>query len=302
MAVTTYKLAKAISLTDYLDTFTTSANYQSWDWKQFTDVKSTTRQTEQMFGYYGVPIPTAWGQQGFLNYGEIGELDPTTWTMVKYGVGMKFSYEILKYDQHIKDLLAKSGKDMGSKHGYLRDIIVAEFFNDIATNTAWDGIAYAGIHTLKNGTTVTNDLTAASLDYDNLWTAINFFATSFYDHTGARIVRTPKYILTNVQNKKTLDKILTASGQPDSGIDSLNNPNLLKGKLTPVYSPFISSTTQYTILGESFKDDFIMFEVEAPKFDTEDDLEMHGTKIISWQIISAPKARDWTNIVNNAGA
>jgi phage major head subunit gpT-like protein len=303
MANTSYAFSKALSLTDYFDTFTNGINYATWDWKAFTQVKSTKRATEQAFGYYGMPIPRQWNELDTAHYADMGELDATTWTMVKYGVFSVFSFELLTFDQHIKDLLGKAGKDMGRKQGYLRDTLVANFFASIASTTCYDGSYYAATHTMKDGTSVDNDLTAASLSFDNLWSSWNYFYNSMYDHTGTRIIATPKWLITHPQNRKTVEKIFGSDREPDSGADNINNANTLKNKgIVPVYCPFLTSTTQYVMLAEEFADDFIMWEVVSPRFDTEDDFDLHGTKIRSWQMISTPKAKDFLNLVNNPGA
>lgn len=301
MSNTTYSFAKAVSLTDYFENFITGKELYTWDWKQLVTTKKMNRMTEQVFSWYGMPTPIQVGQFEPVTYYDMGELAATTFTAYKYGIATSFSYELLKYDWQIKDLMGKAGKSMGQGHAYLRDRLVADQFNNITTYTAFDGTAICGTHTMTGGQSVDNDLTAASLDFDNLWGSINFFNTAMYNHSGQRITAKPKYVVTNPVNQKILEKILAASGEPDTS--DLNNPNTIKSlyDLKAVYCPHLSSTTQYLVLSEDFPMDFYFMVVDEPKFEEESDFDRHGMKLKSWQIF-ALGIKDFVNVVNNAGA
>jgi len=301
MANTTYNFAKAVSLTDYFENFVTGKDLYTWAWDKLVTKKKMNRMTEQVFSWYGMPTPIQVGQFEPVTYYDMGELAATTFTAAKYGIASSFSYELLKYDWQIKDLMGKAGKSMGQGHAYLRDRLVAEQFNDITTNTAFDSTAICGTHTMTGGQSVDNDLTAASLDFDTLWSSINYFNTAMYNHSGQRITSKPKYVLTNPVNQKILEKILNASGEPDTS--DLNNPNTIKSlyELQAVYCPHLSSTTQYVVMSEDFPGDFYFMEVDAPKFEEESDFDRHGLKIKSWQIF-ALGIKDFIHVVNNAGA
>lgn len=301
MANTTYSFAKAVSLTDYFENFVTGKDLYTWAWDKLVTKKKMNRMTEQVFSWYGMPTPIQVGQFEPVTYYDMGELAATTFTAAKYGIASSFSYELLKYDWQIKDLMGKAGASMGKGHAYLRDRLVAEQFNDITTNTAFDSTAICGTHTMTGGQSVDNDLTAASLDFDNLWSSINYFNTAMYNHSSQRITAKPKYVLTNPVNQKILEKILNASGEPDT-MDT-NNPNTIKNlyELQAVYCPHLSSTTQYVVMSEDFPGDFYFMEVDAPKFEEESDFDRHGLKIKSWQIF-ALGIKDFVNVVNNAGA
>ena len=301
MANTTYNFAKAVSLTDYFENFVTGKDNYRWDWQQLVTMKQTNRMTEQVFSRYGLPTPIQVGQFEPITFYDMGELAATTFTAVKYGIATSFSYELLKFDWQITDLMGKAGKSMGQGHAYLRDRLVAEQFNDITTNTAFDSVAICGTHTMTGGQSVDNDLTAASLDFDNLWGSINYFNTSMYNHSGQRITAKPKFVITNPVNQKILEKILSASGEPDTS--DLNNPNTIKSlyDLKAVYCPHLSSTTQYILASDEFPGDFYFFSVDEPKYEEDADFDRHGLKLKSWQIF-ALGIKDFVNVVNNAGA
>jgi hypothetical protein len=129
---------------------------------------------------------------------------------------------------------------------------------------------------------------------------IDHFATSTYNHKGMLINPKAKWLVTNPVNRKTVEKILEASGEPDTV--NTNNPNTIRGMgITPVYCPHLTSTTAYFLLGEEFKDDLWFFNVETPRYVDEDDNTIHGTNFFSWQIFSV-LWKEYINIVANPGA
>src|SRR3989304_1589783 len=133
---TTYTFPKALSLVDYQEPFVTGAQLYSWDWARLVTKKTTNRLTEQVFSYGGLPLPRATGEQEPVYIADMSEHGATTFTMVKYTLATRFSYEVLKYDQHIRDLMGKAGKDMGKSHAQAQDSVVAQAFNR-ATNASY---------------------------------------------------------------------------------------------------------------------------------------------------------------------
>jgi len=297
----TNHFAKSVSLVDYQPAFITGSNLQTWDWQAFTTIKQTDRLTEQVFSYTGLGLPRQTNQQNPFYFDEMYELGATTFTNVKYTLSTRFSYELLKYDKHVRDLAKKAGSQMGKSHAYLRDTKVAYIFNQAFSSTyisMYDSAALLATHTLNDGTSYDNALTAASLSFDNLWAMIDHFSTSTYNHKGLLINPKAKWLVTNPTNRQEVEKILESSAEPDT----LANKNSLANKqITPIYCPHLSSTTAYFLLAEDFKDDLWFFNVESPRYIDEDDNTIHGTNFFSWQIFSVlPK--EFINIVGNPGA
>ena len=296
----TYQFAKAVSLIDYQPAFMTGSKLQMWDWQQFTTIKQSDRLTEQVFSYTGLGLPRQTGEQNPFYFDEMRELGSTTFTNVKYTLSTRFSYELLKYDKHVRELARKAGKAMGSSHSYLRDLQVAQIFNRAfnSSYTGYDSVELCGAHTLDDGTSYDNDLGPTSLSFDNLWTLINHFSTSTYNHKGLLIQPKPKWLVTNPTNRSTVEKILESSAEPDT----LANKNTVGNKgIMPVYCPHLTSTTAYFLLGEEFKDDLWFVNVETPRYDEEDDKNVHGTNLFSWQIFST-NFKEFINIVGDPGA
>ena len=297
----TYSFTKAVSLTDYQPAFITGSKLQSWNWQQFTTIKQSDRLTEQVFSYTGLGLPRQTGEQNPFYFDEMRELGATTFTNVKYTLSTRFSYELIKYDKHVRDLMKKAGKTMGESHAYLRDQQVAQVFNRAFNSSypMYDSVELCGSHTLDDGTSLDNDLTAASMSFDNLWAMIDHFSLSTYNHKGLLIQPKAKWLVCNPTLRKTVEKILETDREPDQG-DWNKNTVGNKG-IIPVYCPLITSTTAYFLLGEEFKSDLLFWNVETPRYDEEDDKSVHGTNLFSWQIFSCG-AREFISIVANPGA
>jgi len=300
MANTTYNLSKAVSLTQYQKPFINGTELVTFDWKQFTTVKRTTNMTEQTYGYWGLGSPAQVNEQQPYVYYDMGELDATTWTMVKWGYGTRFSYEIIKYNRHLPDLLKESATRMGKGHSYLRDSRVARWFNRVATDTAYDSVAFAGTHTLADGTSFDNNLTAASMSFDSLWTMLDFHLYQAYNQSGQLFVSKPKWLVMHPALMKTFEKIYRSPYESDQADWNANTIKAL-WNITPVYNPLASSTTAYTLLTEDFKDDFLFWEVEAPQTFEDTDFDVDSVKIKSRQIFTLG-ARDFVHLVYNPGA
>jgi len=256
--------------------------------------------TEQTYSYWGLGNPSQVNEQQPYLYYDMGENEATTWTMVKWGYGSRFSYEVIKYNRHLPDLLKESATRMGKGHSYLRDSRVARWFNRLTTDTAYDSVAFCGTHTLAEGTSFDNDITAASLNFDSLWSSVDFHLYQAYNHSGQLFVSRPKWLVTHPANMKTVEKIFRSPWEADQAD---YNPNTLKAlwNITPVYCPFLSSTTQFTLLTEDFKDDFIFFTVEEPQTFEDTDFDSDSVKIKSRQIFNLG-AKDFLHLVNNPGA
>jgi hypothetical protein len=299
---TTYSLSKNVSLVEYLEAFHSHAEVRSWDWKKIASSKTTKRKTEQMFPFAML------GQASYTQEGEpfyradMAELPAVTFTMKKYTISSSLTYEAAIYDNHIKDLAGKLGKSMGRSLAYAKDKALADILNEGFSSTnypMYDSAALCDAHTTRAGNTVDNDLGPSSMTYDTVWDMVDYMRTSIYNHEGMLASQSGKYfLLTKDSNERYVKKILEAKGEPDTAFT--NNPNALP-TITPLYVPFLSSSTAFFIVNDDFKDDFIVFDVDQPKYDTQDDKVRHGTLYLAWRIFGF-NVKDYFNIVGNPGA
>ena len=301
MATTTYSHAKSIALTDYMPAFRQKNEQQTWDWEKLVTRKKTTRATEQVFSTTGLPAAYKTGELEPLYYADMAELAATTFTVGKYTLGTMFSYEFLQDQWHLPDQMKEAGTAAGESHQYIRDQVVASVFNRAFNSSypTYDGVELCGTHTLKDGSSFDNDLTPASITYDNVWSAVNHFETTLLTQQGLYLKDKPEYLIYHPSKEKEVQAILKSSLEPGTADNDKNT--LLQYSLKPVSCRFLTTTTNWFIAGSRFKNDFLFFDREKVQNDTEPDFDRHGMKFKSWQRF-AVGTRDFLYIVGNPGA
>ena len=201
MANNRYSFAKAVAITDYLPSFRQNQTEQLWGYDKITGMKKTTKATEQVFSYSGLPAASQTGELEPIFYADMHELGATTFTVNKYTIATMFSHELLKDNLHIKGgtegIMKDAGTAAGESMAFIKAQAIAATLNR-AFNPSYplyDGVELCGVHTTKNGDSFDNDLTAASLTFDNVWLAINHFETSLLSQSGLYLKDSPKYLI-----------------------------------------------------------------------------------------------------------
>jgi len=303
MPTTTYSFAKSVSLVDYQKPFISGSQIYSWNWKPLVSQMKTSRQTEQYYSLAGLPVASRTGELEQVYYRDMAELPATTITMYKSTIATSFSYEFLKYNIHASDIMQKRAKAMGESLAYYKDVAVANVFNNCESTASgyvmYDSVALCGTHTTNNGDTVDNSLTAASLSFDNLWLMVDYFNYSLTNHAGLKFTAKPKYVLTHPVNAKTLEKILKTDREPDQA--DWNTNTLGTYSLMPIYCNHITSTDDYWLISDKFKDDFPLFNVESARYKEEEDFDRMGIKYRGHQMFGL-RPVDYFNIVFNPGS
>jgi hypothetical protein len=303
MANSTFSFAKAISLTDYMPAFRTKEQMQSWDWGKVSTKKTTKRATEQVFSYVGLPAARQTKELDTIYYANMAELDSTTFTVNKFTLATMFSHELIEDNQHLPDVMAEAGSAMGESHAFIRDQAVAAIFNRAfsSTNQAmYDGSALCATHTMHDGTSYDNALTAASITFDNVWSAVNHFETSLVSHAGLYLRDVPKYLIYHPSKEKEVRAILrSTNGEPGTADNDANT--LLDYNLVPVPCRFLTTSTNWFIAGSRFKNDLLYFSRENVKKAMEDDFDRMGVKIRTYQRF-AVGVREFVYLVGNPGA
>lgn len=301
MANTTYAFTKATAITDYMPAFRTNAEKQSWDWGQLVTKKKTSRATEQVFSYTGLPVPRQTGELQDIYYADMAELDATTYTVSKYTLATIFSHELLKDNIHLPDLMKEAGAAMGESHSFIRDVAAAQTYNRAFNSSypLYDGVELCGEHTMNDGTTFDNDLTAASITFDNVWLAVNHFETTLVNHNGLFLRDTPKFLIYHPSKEKEVRAILESQLEPDTAD---NNKNTLKSySLKAVPCRHLTTSNNWFIAGSRWPSSVLWFDREKVSVAMEDDFDRMGTKIRSYQRFTlGPK--EFVYIVGNPGA
>lgn len=300
MANTTYAFTKAVSITDYMPAFKSTENKYTWDWKKLVTTRKTNRATEQVFSYATLPVARETSELEPVYYADMAELSSTTFTVAKYTLATMFSHELLQDNQHLPDLMKEAGESMGESHSYIRDVAIASTYNRAFNSSypMYDGVELCGTHYMNDGTEVDNDLTGASISFDNIWLMLNYFETSMYSHAGIAIRDTPKYIIYHPIQEQNIRAVLESELEP--GVAD-NDKNTVKSYgLIPVSCRHLTTDTHWFIAGSKWPKCHIYMPREGVKTATEDDIQRMGTHFVSWQRF-AHGPKEFLYIVGNPG-
>ena len=113
MALGTYTFAKSVALTDYMPPFRQAKEQVTWPWEKIVSKKKTSRATEQVFSYTGLPAANQTGELEPIYYADANELAATTFTVTKKTLATMFSHEFLQDAWHLPDMMAEAGKMAG---------------------------------------------------------------------------------------------------------------------------------------------------------------------------------------------
>jgi len=171
----------------------------------------------------------------------------------KYGLGFQITEEMLADDLHqnyrnMPQKLAKSAR-------YKVEALFWDLFNSgFATHTSADGqyIFDTDHTTLKTGTTISNDPTAASLSETTLQAAFEYF-DGLVDEAGNPIVMKPKYLVIPPALQWIAQKLHKGNyvvGSMNNDINTVNPANLMDYSWTPFKTRWLTSKTAWYILSE----------------------------------------------------
>ena len=298
---TTYTHAKAVSLVDYMTPFRQKEKQVTWSWGDISSTKSTSRATEQVFSFSGLPAASQTKELQSIFFADLGEQNATTFTVSKYTLATMFSHEFLKDAYHLPDMMKEAGAAAGESHSFIKDQAMAAPLNRAFNSSyaMYDSVELCGVHTMDDGTTYDNDLAPASLTFDNVWLAVNHFETAPISHSGIYLSDQPDCLVYHPSKEKEVQAILKSQLEPGTAD---NDKNTLQAyNLKPVPCRFLSTTTNWFITGKRFKNDFLLLQREGVQTATDDDFDRMGMKFRSYQRF-ALGIRDFLWIVGNPGA
>ena len=301
MANTTYSHAKAVARTMYQPAFRQKQVEQLWDYGKICSMHTTQKATEEVFSYSGLPAANKTGELEPIYYADMHELGSTTFTVNKFSIATMFSHELIKDNIHLPDVLKEAGTASGESMAFIKAQAIAAILNRAfnSSYTMYDGVELCGSHTMKSGDSFDNDLTPASLTFDNVWSAINHFETSLLSHSGLYLKDTPKYLIYHPSKEKEVLAILQSNLEPGTAD---NDKNTIKNyNLVPVSCRYLTTSTNWFLASERFKDDFQFWNREKPRTDTEDDFDRMGVKFRNYARF-AVGVRDFIRIAGNPGA
>ena len=304
MADSTANLIKTRSIIDYKPAFREAADKDPWEWKSVTKEMSTKRGEERFFAYTGYPLADVLNEfQGIPLY-DMAELGETKLNVVKFGLGARFSFEIVADNQHLPELLGEAGKMIGESFSQTvakyQSLVYDRAFTTNSAYYVFDSVALCGTHTLADGSTYVNTLGALGADYDAFWGVVAAYQWSRKNHTGLLASDEPAAVVSPVGLLPVWTKILENEWQPDSAD---RNQSFIKDMgIKLVINPYQSSSTQWSLVGRKWKDKNIMLWRERMKLGEPFEDKLQQAWIIPATMRFIAKPVDYLSIQSSTGA
>ena len=280
----TLTMARTVSLTDYQPFVRNKADQRTWNWESFYTVGTTNRPQEKYAVYNGLPLAQLRTELSAVPYYDVQEIGEVTLTVVKYLLGTRFSYELIEDNQHIKGLMNDVGEMIGESHGQ-----VVDAYANLPLDRAWattyqtsyDGKAICATdHPLLDGTTYSNLATAATPGYDTLISMLNTYEWSRKNDAGLIAKDKAKFLVVSKDKYTDWRKIVKNSVEPDT--TDRNDTFVKDYGIEIIVDPFLATNTNFFLLGDKAKKDFVFLWRKRMKQDEPwDDKDYRAIKIPS---------------------
>jgi hypothetical protein len=304
MANSTATLIKTRSIIDYQPAFREAADKDPWEWKVVTKEMTTKRGEERFFAFVGYPMPDQVNELQSIPFVDMAELGETKLNVIKFGMGGRFSFEIVEDNQHLPELLGESGKMLGEAFAqFVAKYQSYVFDRAFTTNSAYyvfDGVALCGTHTLADGSTYVNALGALGADYDNFWLSKAAYEWQRKNHVGLLATDTVDSVVAYSTYLPTWTKILTNPYQPDT--TDRNENFVAKDKIKLVINPYQYSATQWSLCGKKFREKNIMLWRKRMKVDPPFEDKINRAWLIPAEMRFITKPIDYLSIQSATGA
>jgi len=302
MAMNTTTFAKTIGLTEYHDPMMIAFKKRTWDWPKLFTMGKMENQQWQTYQYTGFGAAELSDELSPVTFEQAYELDPITITAVKYVKGFMVSEELEDDNRQIKGLLNNWAKSVGRAQRYVQDLCASSVYENAFSSSfaGWDDIELCGAHTTTSGQSIDNDLGPSSLAHDSLWDMRKYFSYQIYDEQGLLMPMPDAeiYLVTHPANADTVEEILKSSGKVGTADNDINT---LKGFVTPVYNPHLTSTTAYFLQAKQQADHLRFMQRKEVSTKWKDAFENIGRKCRTHQRFGYGFT-DYRFIVGNPGA
>lgn len=220
-------------------------------------------------------------------------------TIISYGLGYELSQEVMDDDLYnvvgrpASQLLAQSGRDTEERQAW------ALLNGSFTTTKSYDAVSVVNTaHQLANGSTYANAPAAAqALSFTALQASLER-QMLMVNERGLRIRQVPNKLVVPVQLSWIANEILGATFKPYTAD---NTPNVLSSQrigLTPVTSPYLTSTTAWWTVSPTHK--LMFFWRQKPEMDKDYDRKARVASFFNFFRFGTA-AFDWRGVDGTTG-
>ena len=223
--------------------------YKRWPevWREICVVKKSTKAYEESTYKSGYGTAAEKVEGGSITYDARVQGYTKRWVHTTKGLGARITEECVDDDLYgdMQDSMTELGLSLGDKKHV---DIVAIFNTGFDTLLSGDSqYIFDTDHVRLDGSTYSNDATAADLSHSSLWSAIEAFE-DLRDQKGKRINRKPRALLIPAQLEKKAAELLYSEKYPYSAENRINS--LRRRNLTLIIWHYLSDSNAWFLLGE----------------------------------------------------
>jgi hypothetical protein len=245
-------------------------------------VEATERNYEDMFASTGVPRAVSKPEGAPISFYDPIEGNQKRVQIGAKAIGVQISRELWDDDLYKNRSGVRKSASMLAR-AYMETVEVDAFdvFNNGfgSTYTTTDGVGlFNTAHTRLDGggTQANRPSTDIGLSLSSMRAGRNQFS-KWFDDRGNRIKGNPKFLWTGIDLADRAEELLFTQGKPDT---SDNTVNVTRGKLTPISTPYITSSTAWFITGPDHW--LYFFWRTRPVMDAYDDRNTKTAKFTIW--------------------
>jgi len=218
-------------------------------WRSLVSVKTSNKQYEECTYKSGFRAAVDKPEGFSITFDARLQGYTKRWTHETKGLGCRISEEAI--DDDLYGDMADAMKELGVSIAEKKNVDIAELFNDAFSgtyHTVGDGyrLCYTA-HKRLDGSTYSNQGTAADLSFSSMWTAIKAYE-ALRDQRGKHISRRPRAILVAPYNEDKIEEILKSDKYPYSAENRINSLRLRNMEI--IVCHYLTSDKPWFILGE----------------------------------------------------
>jgi len=244
--------------------------------------------------YSGLSMPHERGFSAPILSESMEELGEWLIEMVELALGTDIDMRLIEQNRQIDGLMGKVNKSHGESFSQAYCVYAAKPLNlgfDATNQPMWDDIALYGSHVTKAARTVNNVIPTTTVDWDLIWDMIDWLRISQYSQKDLRKSGSPKQFIGYPSLRRTMKKILGASGEPDT--EFLNNPNTLdEFSVDWVECIELTDTGALYLQGTKSPANFV-FKRRKPVTTVTDDQKRNRTRSILTHSLILIGVKDW---------
>lgn len=243
--------AAALPMLEYI--FRTEMEQHASIREMLSPVVRATSSIWQSTEMHDLPLHTQVDELSDYSYERQPEGADRTYNIIKYGLGMAFSEEVIEDGKF--DFIASAIRAAARSAVETKEISYFNLFNNgFTSEVTADGLPVFDLaHTLPSGLTFRNELvTPADLSPAALNTALVDFKTQFVGDSGIKYKQRPKWLLVHPEEEQNALELLGSTLKPNVETNDINT--FKRENIEVISTPHLTDTDAWFLIADKSLD------------------------------------------------